>query len=111
MKNNVLMLTNEEGTWIKDVEQLHAMVNDYYKDLFVERQVMRNWWKTDVTFPELDRETKERLVVPISNEEVRKAIFNMKPWKAPRPDGFPGGFYQKSRGIVGSTICEFAKQV
>ncbi|CAL5189311.1 unnamed protein product [Lathyrus oleraceus] len=105
------MLTNEEGAWIKDVEQLHAMVNDYYKDIFVERRIMRNWWQTDVTFPELDRETKGRLAAPISNEEVRKATFNMNPGKEPGPDGFPAGFYQKSRGIVGSTVCEFAKQV
>lgn len=35
-------------------------------------------------------------VSPVSMAEVRKAVFGMGMWKAPGPDGFPAGFYQKS---------------
>lgn len=66
---------------------------------------------TGITFPALDRETKARLATPFSNEEVKNAIFNMRPWKAPGPNGFLAGFYQKSWRIIGSTVCEFVKRV
>lgn len=39
-------------------------------------------------------------------EEVRKAVFEMAPYKAPGPDGFPAGFYQKSWDTVGQSLFE-----
>lgn len=47
----------------------------------------------------------------MSDDEVNKAIFAMKPWKAPGPDKFPVGFYQNLWGIVGRKMCEFVKKV
>jgi hypothetical protein len=35
----------------------------------------------------------------------------MAPWKAPRPDGFPAGFYQNGWRDVGSSVCDFVKSV
>ncbi|PNX84361.1 ribonuclease H [Trifolium pratense] len=35
----------------------------------------------------------------------------MHPWKAPGPDGFPAGFYQKSWDHVGETVCTFVENV
>ncbi|CAM8906116.1 unnamed protein product [Rhodiola kirilowii] len=36
------------------------------------------------------------LLEDISEEEVRRAVFNMSPLKAPGVDGFPTLFYQKN---------------
>ncbi|MCI35806.1 retrovirus-related Pol polyprotein from transposon TNT 1-94, partial [Trifolium medium] len=40
----------------------------------------------------------------LNEEKVKKAVFKMHLWKAPGPDGFPAGFYQKSWDIVGSNV-------
>lgn len=34
----------------------------------------------------------------------------MKPWKAPGPDGFPVGFYQKSWDVVCRDLCDFVRK-
>ena len=41
---------------------------------------------------------------PFSNEEVRVALFQMHPSKAPGPDGMSALFYQKYWHIVGDDI-------
>lgn len=47
----------------------------------------------------------------ITSNEVKKALFAMKPWKAPGPYGFPVGFYQKDRETVRRSVCDFVQHV
>lgn len=47
----------------------------------------------------------------ISDMEVKNALFSMKPWTAPGPDGFPPSFYQKSWKIIGLDLIQFVKDV
>ncbi|XP_038717940.1 uncharacterized protein LOC120011012 [Tripterygium wilfordii] len=44
------------------------------------------------------------LVAPFTPEEVRIALFQMAPTKAPGPDGMPALFYQKYWHIVGEVV-------
>jgi hypothetical protein len=43
--------------------------------------------------------------------EVRKALFDMNPWKAPGPDGFPAGFYQKGWKSMAASLCNFVRTI
>ncbi|KAI5442837.1 hypothetical protein KIW84_011746 [Lathyrus oleraceus] len=53
----------------------------------------------------------QRLYDQVSDEEVRTAVFSMKPWKAPGPDGFHARFYLKSLSIDGKKVCDYVKKV
>ncbi|KAM6583771.1 hypothetical protein CsatB_010773 [Cannabis sativa] len=50
------------------------------------------------------------LLSPVSNEEVRKALFQMHPDKFPRPDEMTSGFFQKCWPIVKDDIINMVKQ-
>lgn len=36
----------------------------------------------------------------VSSEEIKKALFDMKPWKAPDSNGFLAGCYRRSWDVV-----------
>jgi hypothetical protein len=79
--------------------------------LFSNNQINREWLQTAITYPTLEQEERNRLAAPVSQDEVKNAVFGMHPWKGPGPDGFPAGFYQKSWEIVGGTVCDFVEHV
>jgi len=110
-RNNILMLRDEEGQWIDDTSRLKGMVNDFYKKLFTKDHVSSEWISTNITYPTLDGEIMGKLASPIDDEEVKRAMFNMSPWKAPGLDGFPAGLFQQSWDIVGRSTCDFVKDV
>jgi hypothetical protein len=70
-KNNVLMLKNEQGQWVDNTEQLQNMATEFYVKLFSDDQISRGWTQTEITYPVLEAELKNRLAAPISNDEVK----------------------------------------
>lgn len=52
----------------------------------------------------LDEEDRETLTRPITDKEIREAMFSFDPSKIPRPDGFEAHFYQQAWGTVGSDV-------
>jgi hypothetical protein len=110
-KNNITMLKDSNGNWVEDVDQISQLINDYYVKLFDENSMSREWFQTIISFSPLDLEMTNKIAAPINDKEVKNAVFKMSPWKAPGPDGFPAGFYQKSWEIVGDSVCNFVKEM
>lgn len=108
-RNKVIMLKNDERVWIEEVKTLQDMLTKFYRKLFTKGNHTVTVAETDITYPNLPEEDVNILVAPISDIEVQRAVLAMQPWKAPRPDGFPTGFYQKSWTTVGESVCEFLK--
>lgn len=50
-----------------------------------------------------------QLLSPIQSEEVRCALFQMHPDKAPGPYGMTPGFYQKYWSVVGTDLVKLVR--
>lgn len=91
-RNKIVMLKDDDGAWISVHEALKGLVRRFYHDLFKVQNRWCNWSKTQVGYPKLNANNLERLQQNISGEEVKRAFYSMKSWKALGPDGFPPGF-------------------
>lgn len=60
----------------------------------------------EVISTRIDQEMNDELCKPYSNEEIKDALFQMGPTKAPGLDGFPTLFYQKHWELLQEDICQ-----
>lgn len=67
--------------------------------------------QTNITYPKLEETYVQQMKEDVTDDEVKKVVFAMSPWKALGPDGYPAGFYQKSWRIVGKHVCVFVKKL
>lgn len=62
-------------------------------------------------FPEILQDQLEMLSISVSNEEIKKAIFDMKPYKAVGPYGYQPFFYHDQQRMVGLAMCNFIRDI
>ncbi|PNX94787.1 hypothetical protein L195_g017967 [Trifolium pratense] len=110
-KNKIMMLKNDQNEWVEEEENLKGMVNRYYQNLFARNDDDIQWQQTRYSYPNLCESEYDQLKENISCVEVKNAIFDMSPWKAPGPDGFPAGFYQNGWSEIRNSAFEFVKSV
>jgi hypothetical protein len=87
---------------IEGHEQLKSHITSYYKGLFgapEESDISMDKSRID-DIPRVSPEENALLTSPYSEEEIRKAVFQMEHNKAPGPDGFPAEFYQSFWDII-----------
>ena len=88
---------------IEGHEQLKLYIK-YYKNLFGEPEqgnFLMDETRTD-DIPQVSDVENAHLEAPYSEEEVKKAVFQMEHNKAPGPDGCPAEFYQNFWEIIKS---------
>lgn len=85
---------------------MENIVIDYYKTLLTTQNPTRFEIHkvSDLISPVVDQDLNQRLDLPFSKEEVKKALFDLNPNKAPGPDGFTALFYQEAWDTVGEEM-------
>jgi hypothetical protein len=86
----------QDESLIEGHEQLKSYITNYYKGLFgspEESSFSLDEMQTD-DIPHVSMEENGLLTATYSEEEVKKAVFQMEHNKAPGLDGFPAEFYQ-----------------
>ncbi|KAA3472337.1 Retrovirus-related Pol polyprotein LINE-1 [Gossypium australe] len=62
-------------------------------------------------FPCIESSEITFLEAVISNEEIKKALFDMTPLKAPRSDEYYALFFQSQWDTLGNNVCQWVKSV
>ncbi|PNY17666.1 ribonuclease H [Trifolium pratense] len=101
------MIRDEGGSWIEDEQQIKSIVNSFYRNLFSEQVQRHDHVHTRYGFRKIERDIAETMIMPISTDEIKGAMFDMGTWKEPGPDGYQAGFYQDNWDRIGDSVCEF----
>lgn len=56
--------------------------------------------------PKLSQEQAERLIAPIGDVEIKRAVFGVGEDKSPGPDGYTSAFFKRTWSVVGKLVTE-----
>ncbi|XP_061353784.1 uncharacterized protein LOC133298506 [Gastrolobium bilobum] len=87
-------------SWVTGEEDLIELARDYFQNLFKEERSMSSGFQTCSTWPVISLDQKLLLSLEITDEEIKKAFFQMPSLRAPGPDGFPALFFHKNWGLL-----------
>jgi hypothetical protein len=102
--NGIQGLRNPEDVWCTAENQVEDIAVNYFRNIFTTSHPTRIGETLSAVETVVSEETNQRLLQPFTPEEVRTALVQMHPSKAPGADGMPSFFYQKYWHIVGTSV-------
>lgn len=92
-RNKIKKLHVANGDVISEQAGMETMASDFYQNLFSSEGVLNMDGVLDTIPCKVTLAMNDLLTKPYTQEEVKKALFQMVPLKSPGPDGFPAKFF------------------
>jgi hypothetical protein len=83
-----------DGSFTEDETVVASMTTKFYRSLYTAEGTANTDQLLDTVLTKVTGEMNDMLLKPIGPEEVKNALFQMFPTKAPGPDGFPAHFFK-----------------
>ncbi|KAL9685093.1 hypothetical protein QQ045_022540 [Rhodiola kirilowii] len=113
-RNHIDMLRNQRGEVCESEEGIVSMVTNYFTNIF-HSQVNSQDGSWEGAFDHVPRmvsdEMNDRLKAAFTEGDVKRALFQMHPTKAPGLDGFSALFFQSNWHIVGMDVTREVLEV
>ncbi|XP_028121690.1 uncharacterized protein LOC114318912 [Camellia sinensis] len=104
-RNQLLRLQNEAGVWLHTEHEINQHLLGYFSNLFHSVGQRNVEEVLSMVTPVILKSMNHLLVRPLSDQEVKDAVFQLGAVKSPGPDGFSGCFYHKYWAVVGPHVC------
>nr|XP_020198524.1 uncharacterized protein LOC109784346 [Aegilops tauschii subsp. strangulata] len=89
---------------VEEACELEAMTTEFYSNLYTSEGCTNMQAVLDSVPEKVTDEMRTMLDARYTEEEVKKALYQMFPTKSPGPDGFPAHFFQKHWGVCGTEV-------
>ncbi|XP_016178958.1 uncharacterized protein LOC107621451 [Arachis ipaensis] len=93
-KNKLHRLESDSGEVGTNPEQIASIAQQYFKNLFTTSKPKEPTEELEGLTRRVDNNTNRRLTRPVSDQEIKDAVFSINPLVAPGEDGFTAKFYQ-----------------
>jgi hypothetical protein len=108
--NLIKILKDEEGNKVEDMNQIKELAIGFYQRRLGTSVHSFEPLKADRVSQLINKKFSPSCVASmeavVTPEEIKNVIFAMNKHKAPGPDGFSAGFYQKAWTIVGQDVSD-----
>ncbi|KAL5539433.1 hypothetical protein UlMin_045908 [Ulmus minor] len=112
-KNRITGLFSNAGEWNTDPGKILGIISDYFQDIFLSSSPSTSDFASVLScvHPKVTTDMNNQLLRPFTSEDIKKALMDMNPTKAPGPDGLPAIFFQKFWDIIGEDITKAALHI
>ncbi|KAA3466349.1 reverse transcriptase [Gossypium australe] len=108
--NRVLALRIRNEEWWSEQSILSEEAVKYFEKLYGENPNPIPDIPSNI-FPSLKEQDIDFLKKPVLNEEIKKALFDMAPLKAPGSDGYHAHSFQSQWDLIGGAVCEWVQGI
>lgn len=110
-RNRVEALKLQDDEWLYDVQAIKEAGSTYFEKLYQEEDGALDTVIFDKSYPPLDDDILFSLTEHIQPAEIKRALFDMGPLKAPGPDGLNPLFFQSQWEVVGPSIVSTVHRI
>ena len=103
-KNLIRGIMDEDNNWRVEPSEIAAHLINYYQELFTSSNPISHGAALEYIPRVITNYMNAALATPFQVEEVKEALKQMAPLKAPGPDGIPPLFYQHFWGLVDNDV-------
>lgn len=103
-QNQLTMIEDDDRNVRFDEDQIASTVSNNYVNLFKSNENNDFHIVNEVLQPRITSSVNEALISIPKDEEIRGAVFSIRPDKAPGPEGFSAAFYQSFWDIIGQDV-------
>ncbi|CAN1322596.1 Transposon TX1 uncharacterized 149 kDa protein [Linum perenne] len=99
-RNQITKLKDERGEWIEENREIRNHIASFYHSLFESPKEVCDYSLVNQLPRVVDEDMNRRLSRDVEEWEIKRAVFQLGPNKAPGPDGFAGSFFQRHWDMI-----------
>ena len=113
-QNFVYMLRNSSGDWVENQTEIAQLIQHYFQTLYQavdsplstddQRSERIDLVLRELNLPRISSDEAQKLIQPISDQEIKEALFDFANDKSPGLDGIPAEFYKIHWDMIGASV-------
>jgi hypothetical protein len=111
VKNRIKELIKPDGSRTENKQEMKEMTKVFCNTLYTSEGTENMQEVLNAVPRKVTSQMNDVLNAPYRGEEVKTALFQMSPQKAPGPDGFPAQFFQEHWDICSDKVTKVVLRI